>query len=357
MNRKLNLLETYNYPKKEIENLIELYKKGQFSTENNIIKESVTYAPEDAFLKIPEESTEEYDALRAAGERSINMGQLGIVVLNGGMATRFGGRVKGTVEVFEGKSFLELKIRDVCKISEKIKIFIMNSFSTEQKTKQLCLEKKEFGVKSSITMFNQFIAPRLNMDGSYYQSEDDLCSFYGPGHGDFPYALKASGCLDSFIDGGGRYIFFSNVDNLGARVDPVLLGIHIRRQSELTAEIAKKNPGDVGGAPAIVDGKLRLVEGFCFPDYFDHNKVDVFNCSTYWVNAESLKKEFILPWYVVNKKVCGHKVVQFERLAGDMSCFFKTNYLKVPRNKRFFPIKTPQDLKDYRSDLKMLLGY
>ena len=73
--------------------------------------------------------------------------------------------------------------------------------------------------------------------------------------------------------------------------------------------------------------------------------------------ADSLKKEYHLPWYVVGKEIEGTKVIQFERLAGDLTKFLSTNFLKVIRTERFHPVKRPEDLKNSKDVLKKLLGY
>ncbi|MFH1414476.1 MAG: UTP--glucose-1-phosphate uridylyltransferase [Elusimicrobiota bacterium] len=351
------LLKEYHYPAAEIERLIESYRTGNLKQENNIISGMLKCPAEDDFISLPPVPSGEYGRLKQRGIESISKGELGIVILNGGMGTRFGGLVKGAVEVFDGLSFLELKIKETSKVSPEIKLFIMNSFATSAKTEQLLNDKGYFGVPGSIKMFNQYIAPRIDEKGSYLRSETGIDAFYGPGHGDFPYAFRDSGLLDEFLSSGGKYIFFSNVDNLGARVAPVILGFHIEQNCELTAEVALKDPGDEGGAPAIVDGKLQLVEGFCFPENFDQSQIPVFNCSTYWVNAESLKKDFSLPWYLVKKQVAGQDVIQFEHLAGDMTKFLSTLFLKVARKERFYPIKRPEDLEEKRQVLKKILGF
>jgi len=348
------LLEQYYFPKDEIEGLIKKFGEGELTKEDNRLKGEVHPPAQDAFKILPQKDSHEYNKLYDLGMQAIERGELGVVVLNGGMATRFGGVVKGIVEVFDGKSFLELKIRSALRISDKLRFFIMNSFSTEEATKDHFTEKNYFAIPERIKMFNQFIAPRITKDGKYFLNLKSRDSFYGPGHGDFPYAFRRSGLLDEFVNAGGKYLFYSNVDNLGARVDPALLGFHIVNNAEITAEVAPKSPGDEGGAPAVVDGKLRLVEGFCFPEDFDQSSIPVFNCSTYWANAESLKKDFILPWYVVEKKVNGTEVIQFEHLAGDLSIFLETNYIKVPRNERFFPVKRPEDLEKERESLKKI---
>ena len=49
--------------------------------------------------------------LENIGRQAIASGKLALLVLNGGMATRFGGVVKGTVSVDADMSFLGLKLR------------------------------------------------------------------------------------------------------------------------------------------------------------------------------------------------------------------------------------------------------
>lgn len=351
------ILQKYNYQAEDIHPLVRRYRKGAFSPEDNIIQGILETPPDDSFGKLPVEGSAERESLRQIGLKSIEQGELALVVLNGGMATRFGGVVKGVVEVFDGMSFLELKIRTASRISDKISFYIMNSFSTEAATERHFKEKGYFGIPERIKMFTQFIAPRITAEGEYFNPDDESKGYYGPGHGDFPYAFRNSGLLDEFTDRGGKYIFFSNVDNLGAMPLPEILGYHINSGAELTAEEAEKAPGDEGGAPALVDGRLRLVEGFAFPEDFDTSTIPVFNCNSYWVSTSALKKDFSLPWYIVEKSVDGEKVIQFEHIAGDLTLFLSSSFLRVPRDERFFPVKRPQDLEVNRDALRRLTGY
>ena len=80
--------------------------------------------------------------------------------------------------------------------------------------------------------------------------------------------------------------------------------------------------------------------------------ISVFNTATYIFKSDSLNRKFELPFYYVEKKSGDKKVIQFERLAGDLSLFLKTEYVVVDREERFFPIKTPQDLEKDREKLK-----
>ncbi len=352
------ILRKYNYQKEQIENLIEKYRRGDLSPEDNIVKGDLEYPSSKNFVSLPPEDTPEYKSLYREGMQSIEKGELAVCVLNGGMGTRFGGVVKGTVDVYDGRSFLELKVKNALEISDKIKFFVMNSYATERKTKKHFQKNDYFGFSpEKIRMFNQFIAPRILKSGEYFSPDDERKAYYGPGHGDFPYAFKRSGVLKEFLESSGKYIFLSNVDNLGATVEPAILGFHIRENREMTAEVAQKSKKDEGGAPILVDGKLVIVESFRIPRSFDVSKIPVFNCNSYWINAESLEKDFSLPRYMVEKKSEGKKVIQFEHICGDMSAFLKTSYLKVSRNKRFFPIKRPRDLERQRETLKKITGY
>jgi UTP--glucose-1-phosphate uridylyltransferase len=50
-------------------------------------------------------------------------------------------------------------------------------------------------------------------------------SWYPPGHGDVYESFFNSGLLAKFIEQGKKYVFISNIDNLGATVDLGILFI------------------------------------------------------------------------------------------------------------------------------------
>lgn len=47
--------------------------------------------------------------------------------------------------------------------------------------------------------------------------------WYPPGHGDVYQSLHNSGLLEQFIREGKKYVFVSNIDNMGATVDLSIL--------------------------------------------------------------------------------------------------------------------------------------
>lgn len=327
------------------QSLAERYRKGDLSKEKNVLSQPVEAPTADEIRDLPAPGTPEYQALVAKGRMALESSQLGVVILAGGMATRFGyDKPKGVYPIYEDKSFLQLKLEAVKALGHRVPVYLMVSFATEPAIREHLEANHYFGVDpADVKLFQQYQMPRLAPDGGFFKENGEI-SYAAPGHGDFPTAFKNSGCLADFSRRAGKYLLFSNVDNLGATVDLAIVGAHIDSGKEMSIEAAPKNPGDAGGAPARVGGRLQLVEGFAFPAGFDQDAIDVFNTANYVFTAEALGRQFELPWYVVEKKVQGEKVVQFEHLAGDLSVFLSVQVLRVEREERFLPVKSVDDV-------------
>ncbi len=287
-------------------------------------------------------------------------GEVGLVILNGGMATRFGGVVKGTVSVSEHHSFLALKLLDALRVSkqadaEPMPILLMNSRATSNDTRKHLEANDWFGYpKEKVWFFEQCWSVRLRRDGSLYRDSNGLPSYHGPGHGDLPFCLRRSGLLERFVAQGGKTLLMSNVDNVVATLDPAILAWHAARPEFLTAEMAPLLPGDRGGMPLWVDNHLQIVEAFRIPPSVDTESIGVLNTNTIWIDVEAIQQERALEWFRVVKTVEGQEVVQFERLVGQLSAFFPTAFLRVQRDGpdgRFLPIKAPSDLDEARDAL------
>lgn len=328
------------------EQLAARYRAGEWTARSNCLARGVEAPRPDDISRLPERSTSDHRALEALGMRAVEAGEVGALILSGGMATRFNyDHPKGLYPILEGASFLELKIRWIREVSPTMPIFIMTSFHTDAEVRAHLEEHDYFGSDPGrIVLFQQYKFPRLNPDGSRFLTEDGSEDYAAPGHGDFVQALNESGALARFCEEGGKYLLFSNVDNLGATVDLSIVGWHVRQGHDMSVEVAQKAPGDKGGAPARVDGRMQLVEGFAFPADFDQDQIRVFNTATYVFTAAALARPIDLPWYVVEKKVDGRGVIQFEHLAGDLSCFLATGFLEVPRDARFIPVKSQEDV-------------
>jgi UTP--glucose-1-phosphate uridylyltransferase len=340
------------------EHLARRFRDGTLTAASNRFASGVTCPQPGEIARMPESGTPAHQELLRLGQEALERGELGSVILSGGMATRFNYALpKGCYPIYEQQSFLELKIRWIRQAAPQMPIYVMTSFATDDAVQRHFAEHAGFGARDGqLHCFTQYRFPRLHPDGSPFKSPDGSEDFAAPGHGDFPSAIQASGLLDSFLAQGGKYLLFSNVDNLGATVDLAIVGWHIQQGREMTVEVAAKAPGDKGGAPARVNGKLQLVEGFAFPEDFDQDSIPVFNTATYVFTAEALQRPLDLPWYVVEKTVDGQRVIQFEHLAGDLSCHLSTGYLEVDRDERFIPVKSQADVPEAQAKIRRKLG-
>lgn len=287
--------------------------------------------------------------LERAGRDAIARGRVAVAVLNGGMATRFGGDVKGIVEAVGGRTFLEIKLAQARRLGP-VPFLIMNSFATHARSLEFLAQR---GLARDVDVFLQGVSLRLTPTGDAMQDDEGRVSLYAPGHGDFPEALVGSGLAARLAERGVENVVLSNIDNLGAELDPVLIGLHLARERALTAELAASVPGDVGGAPAFVNGRLEMVEGFRFPPDFDATRLPFLATNTFVISRRLLEAGHPLSWFYVEKHVDGRAAVQMERLVNELSRFAEATYVATPRggpSGRFFPIKTREDLERLRAD-------
>ena len=351
------MLERFGFDPPSFERLRERVAAGELSPASNVVRGQVEPPGADDVTPLPRPGSPGWNAARDAGLEALRSGRVAQVVLAGGMATRFGGVVKGAVEALGGRSFLSWKLGETARLGEAlgvdIPVALMTSFQTEDATRP---HVAGLGVPEPL-WFSQFVSLRLTEHGELFL-EGGRSSPYAPGHGDLLDALRRSGTLAALRERGVEHLAVSNVDNLGARLDPVVLGMHLRAGRPVTSEVAVKE-GDMGGAPARVDGRLGLLEGPQFPSDFDQRRIRVFNTNTATLVLDAVDREFDLPWLYVRKSVAGATAVQLERLYHHVSWELDTCYLEVPRSGprgRFFPIKEPHDLERSQPALREMLG-
>jgi len=351
------VLERYGFDAELFERLRERVASGSLSPQSNVIGRDVEPPRATDLTPLPEPGSEAWRQARAAGLEALRAGRVAQVVLAGGMATRFGGTVKGVVEAVRGRSFLEWKLGETAELARaldaEIPIAVMTSFATDAATRAHVAER---GLPEPL-WFSQSVSLRLERGGELFRDADGRPSPYAPGHGDLVERIGSSGTLAALRARGVEVVCVSNVDNLGARIDPVVVGAHLLAAHPVTVEVAEKQ-GDMGGAPARVDGRVVLVEAFRFPPGFDQNAIPVFNTNTALLDVSVLERSYELSWLYVEKEVDGRTAVQLERLYHEITEHVPATYLVVPRagpRGRFFPIKTPEDLERSREALTEML--
>jgi UTP--glucose-1-phosphate uridylyltransferase len=308
-----------------------------------------TPRPEDMF-ELPPLGSAERAQLTTQGLAELEQGRVGVVILAGGMATRFGGLVKAAVEVFDGQSFLALKLRDIAQrareVARPLEVAVMTSHATESTLAELLAAYASEHLLS--TTFPQSISLRLTPEGELFRDTDGELSPYAPGHGDLPSALRRAGLTAAFRARGVRHLFMSNVDNLAAALDPALIGAHVQGGQALSFEVVALQAGDKGGVPARVDGRLQVIEAIRYPEGFDEQTIPWFSINNLVLDVASLERDFALDWFRVEKLVDGRTAVQFERFVNQLTAFLPSRALVVERegpHGRFLPIKDPADLQ------------
>ncbi len=315
---------------------------------------TVPIAPPPVSCATPWVHGAEAEALRAEGASALLRGELAAVVLAGGMATRFGSVVKALSPMGDGGSnlrFLDAKKRDLARWGGNVQAALMTSFATHDAIAAALAADGD----TETTLFSQFVGLRLSTDGGVFLEDDGEPSPYATGHGDLSDALAVSGLLEAWRKRGVRTILMSNVDNIGATVDPALYALHRRSSAKITVELVRKREGDRGGLPVrLDDGRLVLAEAFRLPKTFPDGDFPLFNTNTLWIDLDALDGDPVWTWCAARKKVQGRDAVQFERLVGELTWWNPTHYVQVPRegaSSRFIPIKEVEDLVRQRAAL------
>jgi UTP--glucose-1-phosphate uridylyltransferase len=352
------ILERNGFDADRFETLRERVATGSLSASSNIVAGLVEPPGPGDLTDLPAPGDPAFEETFTAGVDALRAGRVASLVLAGGMATRFGGVVKGVVEALDGRSFLEIKLSETARLAAAlgapIPVALMTSFSTDEIVREHVVQR---GLGDPL-VFSQFVAPRLRPDGTLFRDAEGHVSLYGPGHGDLLEAIRASGTLAALRERGVRHVVVSNVDNLGGRVDPAVIGAHVLAGRPLTLEVASKGP-DLGGAPARVDGRLTMLEAPRFPASFDQAQIPVFNTNTAIIDIEALERPVELTWLVVERDVGGEPAIQLERVYHELASFVPTTFLVVPRRGprgRFFPIKVPLDLEREQDALREMLA-
>ncbi len=281
------------------------------------------------------------------GEQAINDGRVAFAVLAGGAGTRFGGPKFMETIPDVGLSMLGWKLLQ----AGNMPVWVMTSpamlAGVERHISSLAIP---LGMNGAI--FEQFEGYRLTPDNRLSQIIDGLIpDTYPLGHGDLGPALVEAGVLDDNPD--VKYVVVSNVDNVLGSPHAGMVGHHIRSLKEVTCEVVERQKDDAGGVLAWVMNELQVVDNFRLPEGFT-DASPVTNTNNMIINVDVLKKPIPWRWHRVRKLVDSKLVIQYERLIQQYTEVYPANYVIVPRDSRYCPVKTVDDLEVAG---KVLAGY
>jgi UTP--glucose-1-phosphate uridylyltransferase len=323
----------------------------------------------------PVDALPDAEDLDADGEDVLD--QAVVLRLNGGLGTSMGlDGPKSLLEVREGLTFLDVVARQVLALRERtgarLPLVLMNSFSTREPSLERLARYPDLPVEGLELDFLQNKEPKLvedTLEPVSWEADPSL-EWAPPGHGDLYPALVSSGMLAALLEQGYRYAFVANVDNLGAVLDPRILGWMAREGFPFLMEVADRTAADRKGghlARRVSDGGLVLREIAQTPDadvdaFQDISRHRYFNTNNLWLDLRALDERLragggvlALPM-IVNRKTVDPRdgdstpVVQLETAMGAaIGVFEGAQALRVPR-RRFAPVKTTNDLLGLRSD-------
>lgn len=304
------------------------------------------------------------------------LGKAVLLKLNGGLGTSMGlEKAKSLLVVRDDLTFLDIIAHQA--LHAGVPLVLMNSFSTRADSLQI-LDKYPDLHGSSPLDFAQHKVPKVLQDGlaPAFWPQDPQLEWCPLGHGDIYTALLTSGMLDTLLDKGYEVAFVSNADNLGAELDPLVLGYFVDKGLTFLMEAADRTAADRKGghlAERKSDGRLLLRESAQCPAgdveaFQDVHRHRYFNTNNLWIHLPALRQllksqsgVLRLPMIRNSKTIdprdpSSPKVYHLESAMGAaISVFDGAGALRVPRS-RFAPVKTCNDLLGVRSDAYLLTG-
>ena len=341
-----------------------------------------TQLAEGATGMLPESEIEPVDDVQdldALPDADAALDQAVVIKLNGGLGTSMGmTRAKSLIEAKDGLCFLDVIARQVVELRRRsgarLPLVLMNSFSTQADT-LAALERHPEVASDLPPDFVQHKEPKLLVDDltPVEWPDDPAQEWCPPGHGDLYTALLTSGMLDALLDRGYRYAFVSNSDNLGAVLDPRILGWVARERIPFAMEVTDRTEADRKGGHIArrPGGGYLLRETAQTPDedlgaLQDITRHRYVNTNNLWVDLPALgdvmrERDGVLGLpLIVNRKTVDPAdgstpaVYQLETAMGAaIGEFDGARPVRVPR-RRFSPVKTTEDLLALRSDAYVL---
>lgn len=292
-----------------------------------------------------------------------------IIKLNGGLGTSMGlTGPKSLLVVKDDLTFLDIIARQAIHIGAPL--LLMNSFATDEQSLAVLRRYPKLEHKLALS-FCQHKQPKVLAAGFTPATwpDDRELEWCPPGHGDLYTALVTSGMLTQLLDAGYEFAFVSNADNLGAVLDPGILGYMADKSLPFLMEVADRTEADRKGGHLArrPDGQLLLREiAQCPADdlasFQDIDRHRYFNTNNLWLHLPSLRRtleardyELDLPM-IRNRKTLDPRdpdspaVYQLETAMGSAVAVFEgAEAIRVPRS-RFAPVKKTDDLLAVRSD-------
>lgn len=206
-----------------------------------------------------------------AGQRALEAGHAGVVIVAGGQGSRLGfEHPKGMYSIgsISGASLFQILLEKIAARARvagmRIPLYLMTSPATHEETVAYLAANERFGLPSEdVKIFCQGTMPAVDAaTGRLLLAEKGELALSPDGHGGTLRGLLTSGSLADMHARGLRHLFYCQIDNpLVPMCDPRFLGYHLLAGSEMSTQVvAKKHSREKVGNVVSLDGKLRILE-------------------------------------------------------------------------------------------------
>ena len=347
--------------------IINSYKYSQKKLISKYDSKEIQEISDDEIIDINNLDNDEKEEIKKLGINHLKKSKFAYFTMAGGISTSMGGCSKAILEAKDKKTFLEIKLNHIRYIQKKYDCEIPFILMTNEETDNSIMEflSKEDRLKDiNLIKIIQPVTVRfeeINNELKVATLKNGNVSYAPGGHYDAFILLNE--IKDKLNELGIKTIYVTNIDNLGATIDPLLLGTHLKEESYFTPEIAKKDLKDKGGTFAKINGKLKLLEGPMVPEDYKEKFVNTqinkyFNTNLIYLNIDlfnyfdEINNE--IPTFI-NKKIIDDKpMFGFEAAIGLIFGIKKSKLILVNRETRFLPIKFLSDLWLLRSNFMTL---
>ena len=336
-------------------------------------------------MELPEIKEREAE-FREAGLAAIRRGEVGALLLAGGMGTRLGSDApKGTYNMGLTR-FLPIFQCQFNNLLEVVReagaypyVFVMTSEKNDAATRAFFEEQNWFGYEADkIRFFVQEMAPATDYEGKVYMEAKDRISTSPNGNGGWYRSMTRAGLAAFAKEQGVEWLNVYAVDNVLQRMcDPVYVGACILGGFTCGGKVIRKaERGEKVGVICLEDGHPSIIEYYDMTDEMldakDGNGQPLYNFGVilnYLFRRDKLDEiaEKQLPLHVVEKKIpCldeegnlvkpetpnGHKyetlVLDMIRMMDDCLVF------EVVREHEFAPVKNKTGVDSVESARELL---
>ncbi len=310
------------------------------------------------------------------GRELLARGKVAALTVAGGQGTRLGfDGPKGAFAISPVRNkplfqlFGEQILATQRRYGAEIHWYVMTSPANDAATRAFFVERGFFGLaQGQVHCFQQGVMPAFGLDGRILLDQKHRLALSPDGHGGSLRALSESRMLADMTERGIAYISYFQVDNpLVTCMDPVFLGLHAERKSEMSSKVIPKAEDlERVGNFVLADGRLVVIEYSDLPMDVAHarnpdgsRRYDAANIAIHVLSRSFVEKltadraAFGLPWHVAKKMVpyfdvsTGNRVEPEEPNAIKLEAFIfdalplaeNPILLEASREEEFSPVK------------------